>query len=271
MVAFLNGDLVIGGAHGYLDHMRVVSGTPTHIQEIDAKDDLGNRMRVNGLTFSPQRVLFAALGDPAGLKDFDPHDVVWMPNGSGVLTLLARTNNTAVLRLYDKTTHTTLRTWTGLTVDAGWTPARYLKMDIMCDSRTVFYTDRGKKIRRFDLEAASGAGAMLSDFADLGAAPYIQGALKIIRRTRDVIVAQTASGNGPLNGVALDPHNKHWVDEINPPSGVYHITQRDNTTHLPTGLQYTVRLTPTLSSEITSLACCFSPCVSPFGFTTVIS
>lgn len=255
MTAFTLGDVVIGGALGYAEH---ITPTGTHVQELDILDDLGSRMRCNGITFAPDGTMFTAHGDPLGAEDYDPHDVVWMPNGSGLLVILARTNNTALLRLYDPVSHTVTATWTGLALDTGWTPTQMLKLDVLCDSRTVYYTDRGRTIFRYDLQES----VQLSHFQQFAAeSPYAYAAFKL-RRGGEIIVAVTTSGNGPRNAVCLDKDPLyHWTDEINPP-GVYHVFKR-LTEDGSMVLQHSVQLTPTGSAEVFSLGCYMNPCSLP--------
>lgn len=247
MVDLSQHDVLIGGALGYLDH---ISTTGTHLQHLQTFDDdtTPNPLRVNGIAIAPDGEIYMALGDPLGVKDEDPQDLVYVNTVPAVLALLvARTDNTLELwtlslglELVDK--------HPGLAVDDGWTRDRYARIKVGIDQNTIYYTDRGRTIFRWDLTA----GAQLPNHAQLPEdSPYIYAGFDI-RPNGDIVMAVTGSGNGPRNAVAIDD-TVVWVDEVNPDDETYHAR---NLT-LPTFtdiLTYPVSLSPAgTNAEITAL------------------
>jgi hypothetical protein len=251
------GDIIVGGDHGYWEHLL---SDGTFVQHIAAVDDEDNPMRANGVTFSPLGEIFFALGDLAGVADNDPHDVTYInsttPNTLAVM--VARNNDTARIKKLSLDDGSVLADYPVAT-DTGWTRDRYLKADSTCDG-IIYYTDMGRTIFRFDINT----GTQLSNFAQLSEdSPYIYGALKIVE-TGDVIVAMTESGNGPKNGIALDANGtSFWCDEVNPGDGSYAIFKRLQSSGInsPSSETHVVRLNPAnVNDEITSLGSNYSIC-----------
>lgn len=260
MADFLPGDILVGGAYGYAEHLRADGAT--FVQHLELPDEFGAiPTRVNGITFSPSGEAFFALGDPDGAADNDPHDVVYVPSVPPKLAaLIAKSDDTANLITLDLLDGAVLTTYTGIDVDAGWTRDRYLKLDVGCDGRTVYYTDQGRTIFRFDLAT----GSQLTPFAQLAPdSPYVYAALKL-RRDGDLIVAMTDSGNGPRNGIAFDKDNLHiWVDEINPDDESYEILKRLQTDGDGNIATHTVSLDPAaVNDEVTALGSYVTSCGS---------
>lgn len=257
MVALNPGDIAIGSEHGYVE---VITSAGVFVQHLDAVDDLLNRMRVNGLTFDEDGNIYYALGPVVqGSRDFIPHDVVYMPDGSGLLTIIARSNNTVILRKHGLVLGQLIQEWSPIQVSSDWTRDRYLKLDIACDSKTVYYTDRGLTIYKYDLETST----QLDPFKTLSATEGFRfNAFKLLY-DGEVITSKTNGGNGPRNAICVDSsQTSAWTDEINPPDGTYYIFKR----LISDGSDVSsvqVNLTPnpaTSNDEVTALACNFFIC-----------
>jgi WD40 repeat protein len=267
VVAITRGDVLIGGSLGYVED---ITRTASFVQYIEAFDDLGNPLRITGITFSPAGEPFFTHGDPDQLTDKDPHDVVYLsknPNTGqpGLAVLIARLDDTLELWTYDLDSNV-VHTYTGLAVDAGWAHADYTKIDVLCDSKTILYSDRGRTIFKYDL---TGSGTQLGNASQLDVGdPYIYAAFKVIRPGQEIVVAKTASGNGPRNAICLDSDRiSLWTDEINPP-GDYHVFRRmlADGTDGPTYESVTVSLAPGVggvgnNGEVFSLGCYYNPCL----------
>jgi hypothetical protein len=262
-VGFRFGDVFSGGSNGFVEviHRDGLAAFPHYL---DALDDLGNRMLVPGETNKPSTGdLFVCLADPAFATDYNPLDLVYLPNNSGLAVLIARLTDTLELWVYPFNVDGTLGTpvtHAGLDTDAGWDHTVPCKLDVFCDSRHVLYTDRGDTVFAYDLQT----GTQLAPFLTLSgtdADDYDENAFKIIRPGKDIVVAETTSGNGPRNAVCLDSDKLSvWRDEINPP-GAYHIFRGNLSDGLdgPTYLAHTVDLGG-VNDQVWSLACWYSPC-----------
>ncbi len=227
MPDFERGDLIVGGNHGYYAQHRPYRPYPTGVplvQHVEVLDDTGNRLRVNGGVFSPAGDLYLALGDPAGLADHDPHDIAYAAgNPPKLAVIVARADNTAELRTYSLD-GALLAEWPVAT-DPGWTRDRYLKLDVNCAGIIAYYTGRGRTIFRFDLST----GTQLDPFAQLASdSPYVYADFQLLPpQDGGLVVAETGSGMGPRNAVALDLDGTSlWTDEINPIDGRYEVYRR---------------------------------------------
>lgn len=264
MTAFSPGAITIGGSLSYAEH---ITPAGTFIQHIHLTDDLGRDMVVNGMTFDSVGNMYAALGVPGG-SDYEPHDIVWMPDNSGLLVIIVVGGDVQLWK-YAMNGTTVLDTWTGLDKDTGWDGtqlAQRLKVDIACDSTTVYYTDGGLSLFKYDLNTS----AQLTPWDVLSSSPYRYHAFKLLQRTlpQEIISAMTESGNGPQRALCLDADgDKHWTDEINP-SGDYHVYRRANSDGSALS-NHVVSLDPADTNDlIWSLACYYNPCLGrrkPFG------
>ena len=237
------GDIAIGGQHAQVEIMKASDQTTTQI--IDQIDDAERPMPyVMGVTFRvPTGDLYTAL-TPEETMDYTPHDIDWIPDDSGLLVAVVPSLGVLEFRKYDFD-GVLQTTWT-VPTEPGWFK-QTVKIAVACDARTVFYTMRGHRIMRFDIVS----GLPLSDYHFLLAGSgYLYGGIRTLPRelgdNRDVMVALTVNGTGPQRALTLDPvtPTKHWVDEVNPPGGVYKIKQRSNATGIVTGVEHTVALTP---------------------------
>lgn len=223
MVGLVDGDIIIGGELGFAEQTRPGSNSVSHIQNISAKDPFGNILRVNGITTNEDGEVFMALGDPANVMDNDPQDIVWIPDGSGLLVIIAKTNNTAQLWKYNLA-GVKIQQW-NIQVDTGYTRlgTSLLRLDIACDAESVFYTDMGKTVFQFNIRT----GVQGSNFLRLAdASPYVYAAIKIHPES-GVVVAMTPIGNnggaGPRNAVCIDADATNlWTDQtITTPYKIY--------------------------------------------------
>lgn len=297
------GDLFAGGSLGYFEQIRGA----THIDWEQGYDDghldnptaVDNIMRLTGRTFSPSGDAFSSHDDPTQQSDYAPHDLVYLsrnPNTGqpGLAVLVARLDDTlelwtfdlsgTLVHKYNGTTGDPLETdptWKRNTLGDEGEVLPYARLDVLCDSKTIYYTDMGRTIFQYDL---TGTGTQLSNFAQLDtAARHIYASIRIVKPSGKVLVAMTSSGNGPRNALALNSDRAtFWADEINPPDGFYDIGKRNlqdgaqvmDASFPPAATTYRVRLEPgtgDTNSEVWSLATWFSPCLVPrVGFTTVI-
>lgn len=224
MVAFSEGEIAIGGAYGYIHRIDAIGTT---IERLDAVDDIGNRMRVNGITFDEDGNMYSVLGDPSNLSDYNPHDIVWIPDNSGYVVLLARLDNTAILRKYDLD-GAVLNEYT-IETDTGWTTDKYMKVDIACDSTTVYYTDQLYTVFKFDLDT----GTQLSPWSTLSpSGNYRYNAFKLLPDDAGLVIdmSDVDGANGPKYSICLDAAGiALWTDETLPADEIYHVFKRSLT------------------------------------------
>lgn len=301
--AYVRGDLLAGGSLGWAETIRGTI-TPLHIDWTQGYDDdpvAPNVMRLTGITFSPSGEAFFSHDDPTQNSDKAPHDVAYLSknpntNQPGLAVLIARLDDTlelwtydlsgAVVHKYNGTTGDPLET------DATWlryrgsgeVPERlpYARLDVLCDGKTIYYTDMGRTIFRYDL---TGSGSQLSNFAQLGPeAHHIYASIRVLKPSGKVLVAMTSSGNGPRNALALNADKAtFWADEINPPDGYWDIFRRNlqdgaqvmDASFPPAAVTYRPRLEPgtgDTNAEVWSLATWFNPCfVRRHGYAWVVS
>lgn len=262
-MTFNRGDVLIGGEFSYAEHIEPLAGV--YQQHVRWEDDIGRDMVVNGQTFDQRGNAYAALGAP-GHSDYEPHDIVWMPNDSGLLVIIAVGTDVQLWK-YNLDGDTVLQKWIGLSKDASWVPQddnKRLKVDIACDSTSVYYTDQGLSVFHYDLNTST----QKANWDTLPASSnYRYNAFKLIQKTnpQQIVAAMTTSGNGPQRAVCLDGNKtKHWTDEVNPPTpGLYHVYKRELAT-TSTGemvLSHVVSLSPSDDNDkIWSLACYVNLC-----------
>lgn len=257
MTVFTLGDVTIGGALGYAEHIDPITGT--RIQHIHMTDDLGRDMVVNGMTFDRQGNLYSALGVPGG-SPYEPHDIVWIPTNAGLLVIVDTDGTETGVELwkYAMDATTVLATYS-VEVDAGWTPKKRLKLDVACDGHTVYYTDQSRTIFKYDI---AGSGTQLTPFDVLTDDIYSYCAFKLLNGDGPdiLIVAMSNAGNGPRRALCLDKNKLYnWRDEINPP-GDYHVFKQQRSDGADV-LSHVVSLDPgDANDKIWSLACWTNPC-----------
>lgn len=257
------GDIVIGGAHGYAEH---INSLGVHRQHIELRDDDNNLMKVWGACFTPQGDAFFALGQIAAYEDYTPHDICYIPGTDTpreFAVLIGRLDDTVELWRYDEDGNI-LDTFTGLSKDTGWTHEVPLKLCVACDGTTVFYTDQGASIFSFDLNS----GTQNTVFYVESDPNYICGGIDI-DKNNDLYVARTTTGEGPRRDVSLGDASNIWVDQINEtPIKVYKREIIAGTEIL----NHTVSLDPSnINSEVLSIAAYYYPCGQRFfGFVTLV-
>lgn len=224
MTAFTYGDVVIGGSHGFAEQIKPDG---TFIQHLVMNDDQGNPMRCSGITFDGDGNMYTCLSpmNYVKIKDNVPHDLVWMPDGSGLITAIARSTGKLEFWKYDLTQHTVLKKWTNPQTDSGWTTDKYIKIDIECDSNTLWYTDQSKTLFKYNL----GTSTQMTPFAQFTDTNYVYAGFKLLP-DGGVLVAVTGSGDGPHNSLCLNSDaSTCWTDEINPTNNIYHAFKRSLT------------------------------------------
>lgn len=221
-IAALLGDVFVGGGLGYTERIK---RDGTHLQLIHETDDLGNNGEVWGQTISGitghRYSTLGVLGtDGTGNT---PHDIAWCPDDSGHFVAIVPTAGSLKLYKYNLDATAVIGgPWT-LAVETGWT-SKPVKIDVACDSDTVYYTMQGKKIKRFKVSTTT----QLADLQTLAdSSPYIYGDLRVLNN-KQVLVAMTDTGVGPRRGIALanDPDLGVvvWIDEVN--TTTFHVYKR---------------------------------------------
>jgi hypothetical protein len=246
-------DVLVGGSLGYLNHR---DGNGVSLGYVAAFDDqtVPRPLQVNGITVTPTREFYLALGDPTGEADEDPHDIVYVDTATPtVAALVAFASNT--LQLWRLTTDGAIISKVSVATEPGWTRDKIARIDIGCDENTIYYTTRQKTIFRWDLAA----GTQMPAFDTLPAeSPYIYAAFKRMKNG-DFIVAMTSGGNGPQNAVALDATG-FWTEEVAPADEVVHVFKR----HYDDGsdlLSFAATLDPSgTNGEVTALAVPYEVC-----------
>lgn len=254
----IEGDVFIGGSHGYIEK---VSSDAIHLTWLECRDIpvTGNLMKVWGVTVGPDGEPYSAL-EPmtGGPYDYVPHDVSYDYANDRLVVILARTDDTALIRIYDLD-GVLVSEFAPIDVDTGWVNSTPLKIVVDCDGVIAYYTDMGDTIFRFDLVAE----VQLAPFREQPVgSPYVFGDLDIFN-SEEIVVNETGSGHGPLRAAALGNNDYVWADRINPSDGIYRAWKIRTLDHLDT-LNYTVALTPSgLNDEITTLAAYYLRCETP--------
>lgn len=251
MVDFSPSDVVIGGAHGYAEH---INSSGTHIQHIELRDDDGNLMKVWGACFDKDGEAWFALGQIDSYEDYTPHDICYIPgtdNPKQFAVLIGRTNDTLELWIYDEDGNV-LDTFTGLDTDSGWDHTTPTKLAVACDGDTVLYTDQGETIFEYSI-----SGGQQAPFAVLSDPNYIYGGIDI-DSNGDVYRAMTTTGVGPRRDLSLGSADHLWADQVNEsPINVYKRLKTSGSEVL----SHEVSLSPSDdNTEVLSLAAYYYPC-----------
>lgn len=251
MVNFNPGEVCIGSAHGFIQH---ISAAGTTLQQIPINDDQGLPIKIFGITFSNDGEMFTC-GGPAGGSDYMPNDIVYIPNGTGLVVIIARLDNTAELWHYDLDGNV-LDTWV-VDTDDGW-EGEPLKIDIACDSETVYYSDQLYTIFSFNI-ATGLQGTPLAQLATNS--DYRFNAFKLLP-DGGFVVNKTNTGNGPKNAICLNvDKTTTFVDEVNPTDETYSIWKRNISNGAQT-LEVPVSFNG-INDEVSALGCYYSACAFP--------
>lgn len=254
---FSAGDVVIGGAHGYAEH---INSEGVHQQHIELRDDDNNLMKVWGATFTPSGDAHFAVGQITTYEDYTPHDICYIPGTDPpeFAVLIGRLADAVELWHVDEN-HAVLATYTGLNTDTGWVHTTPLKLAVACDGDTVYYTDQGASIFRYSL--TTGQLAVFDVSADPN---YIFGGIDI-DADGDIYVALTTTGVGPRRDVALGSTTELWTDQVGEtPISVYKRLISDGSEVLSHEVSLDLA---NINDEVLSLAAYYYPCVvNPFVF-----
>lgn len=259
MVDFSPGDVVIGGAHGYAEH---INSSGVHQQHIELRDDEDNLMKVWGACFDKDGAAWFALGQIDTYEDYTPHDICYIPGTNDpkqFAVLVPRLDDTLELWIYQEDGLGDLEivdVLTGLDTDTGWDHETPCKLAVACDGDTVLYTDQGKTIFTYSI-----TGGQQAPFAELDpSSPYIYGGIDI-DRDGTVYRAMTTTGIGPRRDVSLGSSEHLWADQINEsPVRVYKRLKADG----EEVLNHEVSLSPDDdNTEVLSLAAYYYPCFTP--------
>jgi hypothetical protein len=250
-------DVVIGGAHGYAEH---INEAGTHQQHIELRDDDNNLMEVWGACFAPNGDAFFALGQIGSYEDYTPNDICYIPgtdNPKEFAVIIGRTNDTIELWRYDEDGNI-LEQFTGLDQDAAWVHTEPLKLCVACDGTTVYYTDQHESIFSFDLNTGT-QNPVFDVHPDY---PNFVYAGIDIQKDGDLYVAMTTTGVGPRRDVSIGDASNIWTDKINETPIV---VQKRNSTTEALVLDHTVSLDPSdVNSEVLSIAAYYYPCGGGF-------
>src|SRR5581483_12024011 len=211
------GDILIGG----LGHIDIIHPNGT-LERRPIVDALGKPLQVNGIAVSPSgHYQFAA--SPPGETINRPHDIAYLPDGSGYIEIGQASPRSAQLWKFDLAGNR-VGTWT-IETDDGWTTG-LLRLDVAPDGKTVYYTDSGRTIFRFDISTDDGMQLQPFDKLPMDS-PNIYAGFKLLS-DGGIVLAMSKTGNGPRDAVCLDnDRTSFWTDEVNPAvPGQYHIYRR---------------------------------------------
>lgn len=271
MSLFVPGDLAVGGVHGYVEiiHKDTTFAEMVHVTPLST--GAGDQPFITGVTFRTKTGDLYTVSTPDLTAANCPHDVVSFPNDTGLLVAVCVTSGQLDLHKYSYANPPVLLdSWTSIPVEDGWTNA-LTRIDLACDSRTMFFSQQGHRLMRYDLVSR----AALDDYETLpDDSPYIYGGLRVLPGgsgdNRRVIVAMTLTGDGPQRAVCLESdRTSFWVDEINPSDGVFHVQKRKIADRaLITSVETRAdEATPTPTNDATlSLASYYTPCGAAFEF-----
>ena len=251
-MTILPGDILIGGDVGFIDHIRADG---TLVDQLSLPDEGGEPVRANGIDIGPDGTVYLAKA-PSGAGTAVPHDVAYIPDGSGVLRIVQTTPGVAELWKYDASDGELLKQWS-IETDDGWTTG-LMRLDVAADSSTVFYTDSGRTIFRFSIgPGVPDAERQMEPFDQLPVdSPNIYAGFTLLP-DGGLVIAMSKTGDGPRNAICLDgSRTAFWTDEVSP-TGEYHIYKRDLDAN---GDMIDVYPKPGhLDYPVTSLACRLAP------------
>lgn len=256
-VESLEGDIFVGGLLGYLEKLSTLG---EHLAWLECRDTpvTGNLCKVLGVTVGPDGEPYSAL-EPltGGPYDYQPHDISYDIANDRLVVILARTNDTALIRILNLDADTVIAEFTGIDLDTGWTHETPLKIVVDCAGEVAYYTDMGRTIFRYDL---TGAGAQLTPYWELPVDdPNCFGDLDI-RSNDQIIVDMTITGHGPRRACGLGSDEFVWADRINPPDGIHRIYKIRTDDHSDV-LASVVALDPNGGNgEITTVAAYYLKC-----------
>src|SRR5581483_3997147 len=198
------GDILIGG----LGHIDIIHPNGT-LERRPIVDALGKPLQVNGIAVSPSgHYQFAA--SPPGETINRPHDIAYLPDGSGYIEIGQASPRSAQLWKFDLAGNR-VGTWT-IETDDGWTTG-LLRLDVAPDGKTVYYTDSGRTIFRFDI--GTDVGPQLTPFAQLPTdSPNIYAGFTLLP-DGGLVIAMSKTGDGPRNAVCPDADpTMFWTDGV---------------------------------------------------------
>lgn len=260
-------DVVIGGAHGYAEHIDTLGVFKQHIE---LRDDDNNLMKVWGACFDPDGDAWFALGQIATYEDYTPHDICYIPGTESpklFAVLIPRLDDTLELWVYDEDA-VVVDTFTGLDTDTGWAHTTPCKLCVACDGDTVYYTDHGITIFKYSLTTGQ-----LTPYDVLTDLNYIYAGIDIDAED-EIYVALTPvvnQGIGPRRDVTLGSADSIWTDKVG--ETPIEVQKRNNVSPNTLLLEHEVSLSPAAdNTEVLSLAAYYYPCAEElfFGNVTLI-
>jgi|SRR5581483_1613662 len=248
------GQIAVGSNQSYIE---ILNADGTLAQHLSTSNPY-----ITGVAINPSTGDLFATTTTSLTAANTPHHIDVFPDRSGLL--VAGVPSIGMLHLI-KTDFdgNVLQTWTGLSTDTSWAQ-QLVRLSIACDSTTVWLTDMLRTIFRYDLNSST----QLTNYEQLAAdSPYLYGAVRVLPGesgdNRDVIVAMTRTGDGPQQALCLVGGGFHWVDEVQPSSGTYHIQKRKNGDGTTVGDPVAVKAKPDgTNGPALSLASYFNPCAA---------
>lgn len=276
-MAFAPGDLAIGGIHEYVEVADPLGALKQMLHVLD-DEGVNSQVYITGEAFRVTTGDLYTTSTPDMALANTPHDVDWFSNDTGLLVAVVPAAGRLIFRKYDFAEPANiLDEWDPIPVEVGF-GQQHTKISLACDNRTVFYTQRGHRVMRYDLVDR----APLLDYQVIeNSSPWIYGGLRILPGETgddaDIVIAMTLSGDGPSHAVCLAADRSTlWADEVNP-AGSYRIlhynlldTNFDGFGDL-IGSAVTHADVGSGNDETWSLACYYNPCRRYVGFTAVIS
>src|SRR5581483_5946327 len=199
------GDSLIGG----LGHIDIIQPNGTLVERRPIVDALGKPLQVNGIAVSPSGH-YQLAASPPGETINRPHDIAYLPDGSGYIEIVQASPRSARLWKLDLAGNR-VGTWT-IETDDGWTTG-LLRLDVAPDGKTVYYTDSGRTIFRFDI--GTDVGPQLTPFAQLPTdSPNIYAGFTLLP-DGGLVIAMSKTGDGPRNAVCPDADpTMFWTDGV---------------------------------------------------------
>ena len=240
------GDIAIGGRHGYVQILDADGELKDFVQQTD---DRGRELpNVMGVSWDEQHGHLYTAITPHPSMPYTPHDIRWLPDGSGLLVAVVPEAMKLEFRRYSCEGEL-LDTWPNIRTDQGWAK-EHVKIDIALDNETVFYTDSMRTIFTWNLETGRN-----EEFASLeNGSRYIFSAVRIVPTAGGEVALVTAMslGPGPRLAIALRLDGTVWADEKH--GGVWQATRRwlDNGWFIDAVTTQPGRLLPVIADGLTA-------------------
>lgn len=279
MTSLSPGNIAIGLDNHYIE---IITPTGTLVDMVHITDlahgGADSQQYIMGLTVNARTSDIYCVSTPDPLSANCPHDLVWLPDNSGVIVAVVPSSGNLELRKYGFDGAQIGASRTGLSTDTGWAQ-QTVKIDVACDSSTIYYTDSLASIFTYDFNTST--QGPIYDTLPTGS-PYIYGGLKLLSpgfaaSTHGppleigpvIVVAMTVTGDGPSRAVCLGADRTLWTDEINVGSGSYHVVNRQLTDGTLIN-QYITQSDPMgTNGPVLSLACYANKCSSGQVFGSV--